>query len=556
MSYDGFGSEDELQRAVKRKLDAGPVPPEAQAKLDGVYASLGSIPQDRPDQGPARRVEGDAPQRPRPVVRCEVPRAVKDGTRAMRRGAAVAVAAVLVVLLSGVAFAASRLVQMQPGDAAFFEGGKTLSVYNSLQQGVSSLQANVGQTVEVGGVRVTLDSVSSDRNIVNLFFTLEKEGGFDLVEQANYEGSKENEWSRLQNLAPHFSYTLTSNGEDVGAGMVNLLDAYREGDAVKVMQRIVPEATLSDQVDVALEGWDSWTRHEEGDEPFKMGVGLDLSTVEQPRELGAQDLTFATSDGEKTMGVLRFTASELGTVMVVRNDDAWTGDPGAEGSSYGPAEGVLSPYAVKVTDDKGNVLTPVEAGDGSGTSLGEAQVVEYANLSPDAQSVTFTPMVQTEAAKKGGGGGNDQDAIDARKALNESNRQHIDVSQVGAQLPTSEYGGYELTGWSVSGGTVSISLKPYGWQAMGSYLELIAEDDVTFLESTWTDPATGETGTGYHSGIVYRKRDYLTGELVQMTSYYAADDDELRALTNYGYGSAFGVFREDADAAKTVAFAR
>ena len=49
-------------------------------------------------------------------------------------------------------------------------------------------------------------------------------------------------------------------------------------------------------------------------------------------------------------------------------------------------------------------------------------------------------------------------------------------------------------------------------------MELISEDDVTLLESAWTDPETGETGTGYHSGIMYRKHDYMTGEFVQMVS--------------------------------------
>lgn len=87
-----------------------------------------------------------------------------------------------------------------------------------------------------------------------------------------------------------------------------------------------------------------------------------------PCELGAHDLVFNTSDGDKTMGIQRFTASELGTVMVVRNDNEWTGEQGEYGSSYGPPENVLSPHLLKVTDDQGNVLTPVEAGDGSGVN--------------------------------------------------------------------------------------------------------------------------------------------------------------------------------------------
>ena len=40
MSHERFDNEDELRRAVIRNLDAGPIPPQVQVKLDGVYASL------------------------------------------------------------------------------------------------------------------------------------------------------------------------------------------------------------------------------------------------------------------------------------------------------------------------------------------------------------------------------------------------------------------------------------------------------------------------------------------------------------------------------------
>ena len=553
MSWKSIDNEDELRRAVIDELDAGPLPREAQAKLDGVYASLGSIPQDRP--APAEATA----QRAQPVRRRTVERAAHGkptGGRVVRRGALVAAAAVTVALLGGAAFAATTLLQMQPGDAPFFAGGKNLPIYGSLQEGVSSLNAEVGETVEVDGVRVTLDSVSSDRNIVNLFFTLEKEGGFDLTEQSSYEGSQENEWARLQRLAPRFTCALSSNGESIGTDAVYLLDAYQEDGKVKVMQRIVPKTTLPDQVDIALEGWATWKPYEEGDEPFTFDVGLDLSTVAQPRELGAQDLTFATSEGEKTMGIERFTASELGCVMVVRNDSEWTGEPGAYGSSYGPPENVLPPSMVKMTDDQGNALHFVNAGDGTGYNPEGSTVVELAGLSPDATSVTFTPMTYTETAQKGNVPSSDQDAVDARTQLNDLNIQTIDVSRIGAKLETSEYGGYELTGWDVADGTVSISLKPYGWTPGGlhSMFELMPSDDVTYLASEWTDPETGETGTGYHSAIRYGKYDYHTGDYVQMDSYYAASDEELRGLTEYRYHSEFGYFVEESDASQTLSF--
>ena len=50
---------------------------------------------------------------------------------------------------------------------------------------------------------------------------------------------------------------------------------------------------------------------------------------------------------------------------------------------------------LKITDDRGNVLTPVGAGDGTGVDPAGAYVVELAGLSPDATSVTFTPVSYT-----------------------------------------------------------------------------------------------------------------------------------------------------------------
>lgn len=507
MRYEPFESEDDMRQAVGRTLDAGPIPAQVQARLDDAYASLESIPQDR----------------------------TRIGGRTVRRGVVVAVAAVLVVLLSGTAFAVSRLIQMQPGEASFFSGSN-LPVYDSLKDGVSSLTAEVGQTAEAGGVSVTLDSVSCDRNIVNLFFTLKKEGGFDLDAQS-LEGSRVNEWTRLQSLAPHISYTLASNGEKLGSGSTSVLDAYREGDAIKVMERIVPERTLPDQVDITLEGWNlEGTATSDDPQDYTLEAGLDLSTVAQPRELGSQDLVFSTSEGDKTIGIERFTASELGTVMVARNDEIETFEPDGR-PMYNLSDSSLALSMLKVTDDHGNVLVPVSAGDGLGIDLSAPYVVEYANLSPEAESVTFEAMVP---------------ASDAQSDEGES-EQHVDVSKIGTKLPTSEYGGFELTGWDVKDSTVTITLKPYGWQSMGQ-IELIPVGDVTKLKNAWTNPSTGESGVGYQTSMGSTKQDYLTGELMQITSYYAADDEELRGLKEYFYYAPISMHVEEGGSTHTLAF--
>ena len=114
MSHERFDNEDELRRAVIRDLDAGPIPPAGagQARRRVRVAGLPFL-----RIVPRRRARA-LRRRRQPVKRrsAEPAHGKRKGARVARRGAMVAVAAVLVVLLSGVAFAASRLVQMQPGD--------------------------------------------------------------------------------------------------------------------------------------------------------------------------------------------------------------------------------------------------------------------------------------------------------------------------------------------------------------------------------------------------------------------------------------------------------
>lgn len=541
MNREDMNHEDGLRQAVCRELGSAPLPARAQTKLEEAYSLLESVPQES--------------SKTAPVARPDVSHAKPTTTKhVMKKGVVVAVAAALVGLFGGTAFAVSGLLQMKSGDVPFFQSGSNLPIYDSLQPGVVSLNTEVGQSAVMNDMTVTLDTVSTDRNIVNLFFTIEKEGGFDLSAASIYEGSNENEWTRLQQIMPLFSQAqITSAGELLCKSEVNRLDAYREGDKVKCLMRIVPGVVLPDEVSVSLT--DMVKPQVEGGEwaertLFK--VGLDLSTVAQPDELGAQDIVFQTSEGEKTLGIKRFTRSELGTVFIVRNDEVETIEEGGR-PVYRPSDTSMSPSGLKMTDDQGNTLHFVNAGDGMGYSPAADYVMELSGMSKDAQSVTFTPMTSTQAAREAG----EPDAIDKRKALNEANpAQEVDVTQIGAQLPTNEYGGYEITSWRVSDNTVYIGLKPYGWVPEGfrGSFEIHSVDTPAALKDEYTDPETGETYGGYHTAVGWSKYDYQTGEIMQMTSYYAASDEELQNLHRYSYYTSFGYSVEEAAAAQTLPF--
>lgn len=520
--------ESGMREAVRQELST-PLPEQAQRKLDATYAMLGSIPQDHGNSTSNQTAQA-APGHHASTSGVQ-PIQVRS-KRVMKRSMVIAVAAVLVTLLGCTAFAASRLLSMQQGDATFFEGNN-LPVYDSLQPGVASLQADVRQTVEVDGMRITLDTVSCDRSIINLFFTLEQDGGFDLAAQSTYEGSQENEWSRLQSMAPRLRCELTSEGQNLGTTSVYQLDAYQENGTIKYMQRIVPNTTLPDQVDIMLEGFSHSTNSEEPPNSYTFDVGLDLSTVALPRELGSQELTFQTSQGEKVLGIERFTASEFGTVMVARNDDSVTIEDGHP--VYNHPETALTPGEIKVADDQGKVLTIVDAGDGTGYSPGDANVVEYAGLSPEATNVSFTPMLMTKEEH--------------------FTQETVDVSQVGSKLALTEFGGYEVTNWEVSDGTVRISLKPYGWLPLWhTSFNLMPTGNVTPLYEEFADAATGEVYGGYHTAVGYTKSDYQTGDLLIIDSYYAASDEELKQLVDYRYITAPDTFTEESEATVTAAF--
>lgn len=198
---------------------------------------------------------------------------------------------------------------------------------------------------------VTLDRISCDRNVANLYLTLRKPGGFSLEELANYAGSEEGEWAKLQNTLPLLRYTLASDEGPIASGNVRRLDAYLEDGAVKCLMRIVPEVTMPAEVRVVIEGFDP----ESGDAVHGFEVGLDLASVPAPRELGTQTIAFDTAQGSKALQLERFTVSELGCVMVSRSQNAtWVNDEGR--SVSGLAADALDPSLLKVTDGAGNIF--------------------------------------------------------------------------------------------------------------------------------------------------------------------------------------------------------
>ena len=531
---------DQIAKLMNEAFAQGGMPNEAQRKLDDLYASLGDIPQSAALASP--------PKASAPVTNAQnalgnVCESDASDSRMHSRGlrqrtvAVLAAAVAATLAIGGAAYGGARLLGVGPSEAPFFQGAN-LPVYDSMKQGAASMSAEVGQMVQADGVQVTLDSVSCDRNVANVYLTLEREGGFDLDALSQYEGSQENEWSRLQRLVPLFRFTALCDGETLCEGDVRVLDAYTdESGAVKCLLHLVPESTLPDQVEIQLHAESPWTtegslRTGEEDQPaaIAFSVGLDLSNVEAPRGFERQTLEFQTNNGVKKLPVERFSVSELGCVLVTSGNSISAESADDGGTALSQSER-MDLNLLKISDGEGNVLQQTDAGDGHSMPTERNTIVEYGGIDQNASCVTFTPYTQ----------------VGAESFASES--VQIDAAHIGAQLATSEYGGYELTGYDVSDGTVSIALKPYG-MTFGFVPELYTEDLPTTLETQSVGPE-GETYTGRHVGILWWKWDYATGDVLQMTSYYAATDDELRAMAAYRYISLFGTFQEEGDAALT-----
>lgn len=508
-----FHNKDQLEfdkwaAMIGKALDAGDIPSNVQQRLERTYAAFAKIPQ-------------EPPAYTRPTHRIfSVP--------------AFTAAILVCILFAGVAFAATGLLSMGQGDGSFFANDKNLPVYSSMEEGARALSADVGQTALIDGTQVTFDSISCDRNVANLYFTLTREGGFDLEGASIYSGSKEAVWPRLQSLMPWLTYTLEDDTGIHAQGDINNLDAYLEDGAIKCLMRITPEKMMGEEVRIGLN-----TLPKESDEWIPaFSIGLDLSDVPAPHVIEQQNITFDTSQGERRIGIERFTASELATVMVIRNDEVFTED--ADGRPVGKLpEDVLAPYELMITDDAGNTLVPVGAGDGTGIDLQGAYVIEFARLDPNARSITITPVLKT-----------------ADDRVHQDEEHIIDLSRVGAKVETSEFGGYEVVSREVKDGSVSITLQPYGWVPENGGKVLLLADEAPTYKETFTDPETGRCYTGEHSGISVIKCDYETGDVRDMTFFYDATDDELEQLVRYRYYTyPAGTLAKEDIASVTIAFA-
>lgn len=492
------------------------IPIHIQERLNGTYASLKNIPQEEKSSEAKHRMR-------------------------FKRKTVALIAAAACLTFGGAAFAATNLLQIGTGQTNYFDAQKNLPVFNSMQEGAAKYTTEVGQSATIkdlapstGETTVTLDEITCDRNVANLYFTLTRQNGFNLEEASTYSGSKESEWVKVQQFIPNLAYTLRNNNGEIFAGSVIGLDAYMQDDNIKALMRITPEKTMTPEVQIDIYNLtDNLGLMDEKYDNLNsvFNFGLDLNNVKEPREVNAGVIEFTNlSEGIRKLNIKRFTTSELGTVLACEAIDG---------------EDVYGPSMFEFTDNLGNTLFPVRGfTDGERRAFG-AQILELAGMSVDAESVTITPIEY-----------NGEEILrDKGNDVSLDNDYMFDVTQNDIDIPTSEISGWKLKEWKVENNTVTLRLSPYGWHGDGNFPFINPVKDVSTLKQELTDPVTGEKMIGEHSGAVFTKYDYVTGDVLLITSYYAASDEELKNNKQYkAYRSIDGVYTRNNDAARTISF--
>lgn len=438
------------------------------------------------------------------------------------------IAAALVCCLTLTAFAADVVWKMTHNDIGFFtQGGGAQSQITGMKTALEAYNAAVGQSVTDAGITLTLDNIAACGNSINAFYTMKSEKSMNLASYQIYADGVTPQWIALQRAAGLVRYKIeTPEQETLCENYAQALDYHKIDDnTLQFMTRIASSQMLPDKFTLDI----SFARPLETEGKWNFSVPVDLTDVKKAAQISAQDIKFATQDGEKVLALNYLTTSPFGTIISQKSTVT------LNGKEIVPIEGRISAQNCLLTDNLGNTLFYVDARTGMSNGADADFALEYAGISPDATSVTFTPV-----------------RFDAEKAQAQPAAEQFktfDVTAVGTKIATSEIGGYEFKDYRVEGNTVSFVLQPYGY-VTGGFDVMIQDDAVTRIFSEVTNDK-GETERVQHTGLINFKQDYKTGECTYAVSYYAATEEELKNIKTFQFYTPIG-FSLDTAAAVTL----
>lgn len=463
-----------------------------------------------------------------------------------------ALVAVAIVVLTGTGvFAANEILKLSRNEISYFSpASSTVSqdtvhdttepvFHQGLNVDLESFNTPVGTTVTDSGISMTLDTVAMDDNFVDLFFTVDygKAIDFETIFPDRYPGNGGvmPEYSELiHSFAPSMWLSINDSrpsNEDAIWSVSS--DAYFADDqTIKLSQRYILSEDYPDEIMlyagmhymVDADGNDIANYGTEGvdQNKFQFSVAVDKSEAsEYTKDVEPGVYTFKLNRGitqgvnydnrdidkgyheiDEKLDIRKLRSTPFGATLTLGFEYP---QPGEEGYEDFMDQYAIDVYGVQFSDlymedNEGNVLDIYHEPGNGFAMYADGGTEEILNLSPTAESITVMPLI-----------------YDYESGSSEARTYQLkDI--IGQKVETSSLGGFIVKNYTVSGGTAEFTLEPYGKaQTYGVMTEFLLDDDNITL-------------AGGRSGLIREQYDRETGLFTYAVDYYAATEEELKAI--------------------------
>ena len=437
---------------------------------------------------------------------------------------------------------------MFAGDIGFFAADPAATAgplaaprgnYDGAQPQLEAYNAAVGQSVENGGVTMTLDTIAMDVSGMDAFFTIEGNAAIqDLLGREGYEP----DWTKLQAL---FDLLRTEvNGDETALDLMQT-DYYLndEGQLQIWAHYALTQTPQGDEITVVINaecniGPDKESLY--GDwQPFVFTVSLDGASVRaggrqvapgvydlgqsvtlDPNvlrdELNYPDIGESYTEPVTVEYPLRLKHLAFGPLGGSLSVDMSTQDApeyfgGVIAGPYSLDGGLLA-----IADDTGK---PLYLTDSTITTPASWNLTAP---DPAAASLTLTPIRIA----------NTSEGLERRTVT-------VEEMKNGAKIETTPLGGYTVRNFAIEDHAITYELVPYGVWTGGDHsltpndegLISLAEGEATVLGGE----QDGETVTVYHSGLYTETVDGVTGVITVRHDYYAATRAQIESIPSFRY---------------------
>lgn len=432
-------------------------------------------------------------------------------------------------------YAVSEFYKMQQGDIPFYDTGSgATSQLANLQPQMESYNAAVNQSVEHAGITLTLDNVAVSGNVVSAFFTLRSAQPIGWAQFSAYgDGVNEPDWLKLQWASSSVGYKISGESGVLCESYAEAFDYHKVDDnTFQYMVRIVPTQLLPDMFTLSLQAQNLL---QQSGNSWNYVVPIDITDMAKPAALQTQDIALPLREGTKTLSLNYFALTQFGATAAAKPMEKVipADNPETEKGDIERVENAFHLLQCQITDDKGNTLYPLLGPDGGGTYVGKDVSVEYAGSTPDAKSITFTPISVDDAV--------------AKAQPDETRFRTVNVTEIGAKLEMTDIGGYIFKDYKVEDSTITVVLEPYGFAFPP---EIILNDEGVSMHTVEVEDLEnpGQMMETSRSGLMHRVQDYKTGDVTVSVSYYKATNEELSAIESFTYRYDAGYFLDTAAA--------